>query len=86
MLRELDWLHELNPARIVQLHIVVYSESDVLEDSHGAVMQTELLELLRAVLDYADVQAVILERDDPGANLPELQSELGRLREVCGVA
>ena len=68
----LNWLRELDPQRIRQLHIVGYSRvGDRFTDGHAAPIQPELLELARAIIHYGRVQAIILERDEnfPGAAL-----------------
>lgn len=65
----LGWLREIEPRRIRQLHIVGYSrDGDRYADHHSAPIQDELLDLARAVVEYAPVEAVILERDE---NFPE---------------
>ena len=77
------WLHELDSARIRQLHIVGYSrENGRFVDNHAQEIQPELLDLAREVVDYAAVKAVILERD---ANFPGIQvmgQEIGKLRRL----
>lgn len=86
----LEWLRGLPPDRIVQLHIVGYSSHagadgrTVYDDNHAVDVQPELLDLLRAVCDYAPVAAVILERDDDIPALAGLISELAKLRYVVG--
>jgi uncharacterized protein (UPF0276 family) len=60
----LRWLHEIEPARIRQLHIVGYSRrDDRYTDDHSQAVQPELLELAEAIIDYAKIEAIILERD-----------------------
>jgi uncharacterized protein (UPF0276 family) len=73
------WLRELEPRRIVQLHVVGYSRRDGrFEDLHAEPAQNEILDLLEETLAYAPVRAVIIERDE---NIPrELGSELEALR------
>jgi uncharacterized protein (UPF0276 family) len=80
----LAWLRELDPQRIVQLHIVGFAERDGrLEDAHAAAIQPELLDLLQAVLEYAPVQAIILERDEPQPDAASIRTELKRLAAVA---
>ena len=64
-----SWLYDLDPDRIVQLHVVGYSERDGrLQDTHGQDIQEDLWELIHETLDYARVRAIIVERDD---NFPQ---------------
>lgn len=77
------WLRRIDPARIVQLHVVGYAVRDGRHhDTHGARMQDDLLELVREVIEYAPVQSVILERDDRLDELEEIGDELVRLRSL----
>lgn len=79
----LNWLHELQPTRIRQLHLVGYSRvGERFTDGHAQPIQPELLELARAVIDYGRVQAIILERDEnfPGAEL--MAEEIGKLQRL----
>lgn len=83
----IGWLKQINPERIVQLHIVGYSHRDGgWHDSHSEPIQDDLLDLLREVLDYAPVQAVILERDDPAPRPDEIAAELRKLEAVHAAA
>jgi uncharacterized protein (UPF0276 family) len=80
-----QWLHELAPASIQQLHIVGYSHRDGrLVDDHSKPVQPELLQLAKAVLDYAPIKAIILERDadfPPDAEMDAEIAKLSNLRE-----
>lgn len=79
----LGWLREIEPSRIRQLHIVGYSrEGERFTDGHGEAIQPELIELARAVVEYAPVQAIILERDTnfPGADA--MADEVAKLRDL----
>jgi uncharacterized protein (UPF0276 family) len=62
---------------------VGYSRRDGrLVDDHSKAVQPELLHLAKAVLDYAPVKALILERD---ANFPldaEMDAEIAKLRSL----
>jgi uncharacterized protein (UPF0276 family) len=81
----LAWLHELDRSRIRQLHIVGYSEEHgCLVDNHAQPIQSELLDLARAVLDYAPVEAVILEHDADFPGPAIMDSELDKLRRLFG--
>jgi uncharacterized protein len=81
----LAWLYELDRTRIRQLHVVGYShEGERLTDAHAQPIQAELIELLQAALEYAPVEAIILERD---ANFPSreaMEAEVTSLRRACG--
>ncbi len=79
------WLQEIEPRHIVQLHIVGYSENDGhFEDTHAEPIQDDLLELLKDVVSYAPVQAIILERDAKFENTAEIAFELQKLEGVVG--
>ncbi|HZQ48416.1 MAG TPA: DUF692 domain-containing protein [Verrucomicrobiae bacterium] len=79
----LKWLQELEPARITQLHIVGYSfKNGRYMDSHAEAIQEELLDLARAVVEYAPVKAIILERDENFPEPAKMMAELSRLRLI----
>ncbi|HEV2693755.1 MAG TPA: DUF692 domain-containing protein [Verrucomicrobiae bacterium] len=79
------WLHELEPANIRQLHIVGYSQAgDRYTDSHAAPIQPELLNLARAVVAHAPVEAVILERDEDFPDTAGLETEITKLQTIHG--
>jgi uncharacterized protein (UPF0276 family) len=79
----LKWLRRITPSHITQLHVVGYSERDgMYHDHHSNRIQDDLMELIEAVLDYADVQAMTLERDERLEAVDEIESELGRLNRV----
>jgi uncharacterized protein (UPF0276 family) len=81
------WLQRLDPQHIVQLHIVGYAARDGrLQDSHSATIQPELLDLLEAVLQFAPVEAVILERDEATPDTTNIRTELQRLRGAVSSA
>ena len=74
------WLRELDPRHIVQLHVVGYSVRDGRwEDFHAAPIQLDLWDLIYEVLEYAPVQAIIIERDSNFPNPDELAQELRNL-------
>ena len=76
----LRWLHELNPERIVQLHVVGYSvEEGIYYDRHADAIQDELYDLVREVLDHAAVRAIVVERDVDLPPPAALANELTRL-------
>ena len=79
----LQWLHELESRRIVQLHIVGYSRTgDRYMDSHAAPIQEELIELARAVVRHAPVEAIILERDEDFPVAEGLELEMAKLKRI----
>jgi uncharacterized protein (UPF0276 family) len=81
----LKWLHEIEPRRIRQLHIVGYSRvGDRYTDSHSQPIQEELIELARAVVGYAMVEAIILERDEDFPATDELELEIAKLKRIRG--
>jgi len=80
-----NWLREIEPDHIVQLHIVGYSkQGDVYRDHHTTKIQHDLLDLLRVVLDYAPVRAIILERDDRLDDAFEIADEISQLQAIAG--
>jgi len=81
----LAWLHEIEPRHIVQLHIVGYSRAgNRYTDGHSQPIQEELIELARAVVSYAPLKAIILERDEEFPTTPELDLEIAKLERICG--
>jgi uncharacterized protein (UPF0276 family) len=81
----LAWLKEIPPARIKQLHIVGYTiENGRYSDGHAQPIQDELIELARAVVEYAPVRAIILERDTNFPGAMAMEKELGKLAQICG--
>ncbi|MDH5355963.1 MAG: DUF692 domain-containing protein [Gammaproteobacteria bacterium] len=75
-----DWLNQISPEYIIQTHVVGYScISGQYEDYHSESIQPVLWKLIDQVLDYAKVQATILERDSNFPPVEELGFELGRL-------
>jgi uncharacterized protein (UPF0276 family) len=81
----IQWLHEIEPERIRQLHIVGYScRNGRYMDDHSQDVQPELLELAGAVLAYAPrCDAIILERDTNFAGSQGMDAEIAKLQSVC---
>lgn len=80
----LDWLQQIDSQNIRQLHIVGYSFVDgVWHDRHCEPIQEELFELTAAVVSYAPVESIIVERDSAFPTSDEMESELNRLEQVC---
>ena len=79
-----SWLRDIDPQRIVQLHVVGYSYADGRwHDTHEQAIQDDLWELVLDVLAYAPVQAVIIERDANYPPVDEIESELRRLKQAA---
>ncbi len=79
------WLREIQPHYIKQLHIVGYSKlGDAYHDHHAATIQPDLLDLLRTVLDYCSVEAIILERDEKLEAANEIGDEIQKLHTIAG--
>ena len=80
---EVSWLHDLPAQRIVQLHVVGYSYlGGRWHDYHREAIQEDLWALIHAVLQYARVQAIIVERDGDFPPSPELTRELRDLKSA----
>jgi uncharacterized protein (UPF0276 family) len=77
------WLDALEARNVVQLHVVGYTRrGGRWHDSHAEPIQRELFDLTREVLDRADVQGVIVERDE---NIPAPEELAAELRELEAV-
>jgi uncharacterized protein (UPF0276 family) len=80
-----DWLRGLEPRHVVQLHVGAYArEGDRWSDPHASRIQEDLWDLVEEVMDFAPVQAVILERDASFPPVAELEEELRRARTIAG--
>jgi len=81
----IQWVHEIEPRRIRQLHIVGYSHRNGrYTDDHSQSVQPELLELARTIINYAPVQALILERDCDFADDHGMAAEILKLQTLNG--
>jgi uncharacterized protein (UPF0276 family) len=79
----LEWLRQIEPRRIRQLHIVGYSQANGrYMDSHAAPIQDELIALAREVVCYAPVEAIILERDEDFPDPAGLETEIAKLKRI----
>ena len=79
----LEWLDEIEPRHIAQLHIVGYSRSgNRYTDSHSKPIQDELIELAHAVVLHAPVRAIILERDEDFPDVVGLEKEVAKLKRI----
>lgn len=80
----IEWLHEVDSQHIRQIHIVGYSfHEGVWHDRHREPIQDDLFDLVRDVVAYAPVEAIILERDGAFPPVNQLAAELTRLEETC---
>jgi len=80
----LEWLRELEPATIRQLHIVGFScQNGRYTDDHSQPVQEELLDLARVIIDYAPVEAIILERDTDFPGADGMNAEVAKLEALC---
>lgn len=80
----LAWLHDLDPQYLVQLHVVGYTYAGGRwHDLHSEAIQEDLKSLIREALKYADVRAIILERDDNFPPTSELSEELKTLKQIA---
>lgn len=79
-----SWLNQVDPTLIQQLHIVGYSrQGNRYTDSHAAPIQPELIDLTSAVVSYAPVEAIVLERDEDIPETSGLDAEIGKLERLC---
>lgn len=78
-----DWLHQIHPENIVQLHVVGYSiKGGVYQDYHNSPIQEDLLELIGDIINYGDVKSVILERDHNLDKINEIETDLKNLNQL----
>ena len=74
------WLRDIDPHRVVQLHVVGYTHwRDRWHDLHEEAIQDDLWQMIAAVLAYTTPQAVIIERDGNFPPIDELEADLRRL-------
>ncbi len=78
-----QWLHEIHPKNIVQLHVIGYDfRNGVYQDHHRTPIQDDLFDLIAGIIDYADVKAIILERDQNLNRTDEIEADLARLKDL----
>ena len=78
-----DWLDQLDPSHIVQLHVVGYSvRNGRWHDLHTEPIQEDLRELIYKVLARAPARAITLERDGNFPDPADLASELALLKDA----
>lgn len=78
------FVNELNVDKAAYIHVAghtLYEEENLIIDSHGTDVRTEVWELLSHVLEKIDVP-VMLERDNDVPELSILANEYQTLREV----
>jgi uncharacterized protein (UPF0276 family) len=72
-----DFLRQLPPEKIVQLHFAGgYWSDGILLDSHSQPAAPEVFELIKEVVKLAPLKGIILERDDNFPKFSELLEEL----------
>ncbi|MAQ90285.1 MAG: hypothetical protein CMM03_10555 [Rhodopirellula sp.] len=78
-----DWIRQLNPKHIKQVHLVGYSkQGNKFFDNHGSAIQSELWDIFEFVINYATIDCAIIERD---LNLPaieELETDLKKMKTL----
>jgi uncharacterized protein len=80
-----DWLAELQPGIVRQMHIVGYGQTHGrLVDDHRSPIQPELFDLMAAAATRHEVEAVFVERDLDIPGPVEILSELARVRRALG--
>jgi len=81
-----QWLREIHPEFIKQIHIVGYQEKDgTYYDSHANNIQQELYQLTREVINYSRVETIIIERDQNFPGMSQLEQELAILEQCFNV-
>ena len=78
------FIDELNTDQAAYIHVAghtLYEEENLIIDSHGADVRTEVWDLLSYVLEKVDVP-VMLERDNDVPELNILEKEYNYLRDV----
>jgi uncharacterized protein len=79
-----EFLKQIPLERTVQIHVAGHSTgSGTIIDTHGSSVIEPVFELLKFVLERADVKAVMIERDQNFPEFSELLAELGRIRTIA---
>lgn len=82
----MDWLAEIEPGLIGQLHVVGYTHrGGRWHDAHAEPIQSELFDLTQEVLDRAEPAGVIVERDENIPSPNEFSRELRKLGALYAV-
>jgi len=78
-----QWLHQVDPRLILQLHVSGYSRRDNrCFDEHSDAVQADVWHLLEEVLAYCSPGAIILEREGSYPPVFVIEHELARLKEL----
>jgi hypothetical protein len=76
-----SWMRDLDPERVVQLHVVGYRYAGGRwHDRHSDGIQEDLWSLIRDAIAWARPRAAIIERDADFPAFDELAAELRALR------
>jgi uncharacterized protein (UPF0276 family) len=79
----LAWIREIDPHRIVQLHVAGYSyRNGRWHDEHRENVQTDVWDLVRQVVGYARPESITLERYRNFISATEFENEMILLRSV----
>ncbi|HEY9734398.1 MAG TPA: DUF692 family multinuclear iron-containing protein [Drouetiella sp.] len=86
----IEFLKQIPLERAVQLHMAGHvhaPEFDAYVDTHGAPIIKPVFELLKYVMQHADVKAILLERDQNFPdNFEDILIELDEIRNAAGSA
>ena len=78
----LEWVRDIDPYRIVQLHVTGFTSFDQLDEDK----RRTLWSLTEEILAYAPVQAIIVERAYNFPPVGEIEEELERLKALTATA
>jgi len=80
----IEWLRQIEPRFILQLHVSGYSRRDNrCFDEHMNAIQEEVWELAAAVLRYCRPEAIVIEREGHYPPVFALEHEIARSREMA---
>jgi uncharacterized protein (UPF0276 family) len=78
-----EWIRQLDPRHVVQLHIVGYRVGESRwEDMHADAIQEDVLRVAETALQHAQPEAIIVERDASFPPTSELAQELETVRHL----
>lgn len=78
-----DWLKQIDPSYITQLHIVGFTKThQYYEDFHSEAIQSELYRLLEVLSQHAQPEAVVIERDRNFPPVQQLGNELMQIKDI----
>jgi uncharacterized protein len=79
----IEWLHQVDPRLILQLHVSGYSRRDKrCFDEHLSTVQEDVWNLVEEVLGYCSPRAIILEREGGYPPIVSIERELARLKKL----